>query len=442
VDNQQTEQPERDSRTDAAPPENAAVTRPFGSSTFCILPWMHAFLDVNGDVKLCCIASSGLTAADGRRPLSFQRQPIRDIWNSPEMKSVREKMLSGRKVGACSRCYKEEAMGQVSSRHFHNQQWLGVHQDRDKWKQRVEESMAHGHEVSMLPAFYDIRPGNLCTLKCRMCHSDYSNLIEADPVHSKWAYRSPAPETTRFSDGKSWYQAEDTVIDELLENVEETRTFYLAGGEPLVNPFIRKLIDTLISRGVAGNVTLTISTNATVMPKPLVEKLCTFAGVRLSLSIDGCGPLFEYIRYPGKWETVARHLEEVSRISQFSAHVTTTVQNYNVLSLVDIFKSIEALGLPCNFNLLYGPEYLSVRVMPRSARELAAERLRTLMTYAEASPMAKVFPAIVLNIANVISELERDSDQFYRSSVRKFMTFTNDLDRSRGQRFMDVCPEL
>jgi hypothetical protein len=358
------------------------------------------------------------------------------------MKAVREKLLSGQQIDACSRCYKEEEMGQVSSRHFHNQHWLETHPDRDKWKLRVVESQGNGHEVPLLPAYFDIRPGNLCTLKCRMCHSDYSNLIEADPVHSKWAYRSPAPETTRFSDGRKWYQAEDTLIEELLENVEETRTFYLAGGEPLVNPFIRKLIDTLIERGAAGKVSLTISTNATVMPKPLVEKLCQFAGVRLSLSIDGCGPLYEYIRFPGKWETVSRHLAEVSRIPHFSAHVTTTVQNYNVLSLVEIFKTIEALGLPCNFNLLYSPVYLSVRTMPTSARELAARRLKELMPYAEASPMLKLFPAMVLNIANVISELEREPGPHYPAAIREFMTFTNDLDRSRGQRFRDVCPEL
>jgi MoaA/NifB/PqqE/SkfB family radical SAM enzyme len=403
---------------------------------------MHTFIDVNGDVKLCCITTSGLSSTRDAPALSIDRQSLREIWNSDEMKSVREKMLTGRKVAACSRCNKEDALGQVSYRKHYNQYWLESHEDREKWRRRVEESAASGYEVPLLPAYIDVRPGNLCTLKCRMCHADYSNLIENDPVHSRWAHHSVKPDVTRFSDGRHWYQAEETVIDELLENVEETRMFYLAGGEPLVNPFIRKLIDTLIERGAAGRITLEISTNVTVFPRPLVEKLARFAFVRLFLSIDGCGPLYEYIRYPGKWDTVSRHLHEISQLSTLSPVVTTTVQNYNVLSLTEIFMALEALSLPCNFNLVYSPEYLSIRTMPRAAQERAAARLRALKEHAGRSDVSKRYPIVVDNIGNVVMELERDSGHVYRKSIRDFMVFTNDLDKSRGQSFRHVCPEL
>jgi MoaA/NifB/PqqE/SkfB family radical SAM enzyme len=427
-------------------PERAADPavreEPFGSKTFCILPWMHTFIDVNGEVKLCCIATEGLPSVKDGAALSLQKKPFREIWNSPEMKEVREKMLTGQEVESCRRCNKEDAMGQVSYRQNYNKYWLHDRQDGDQWVQRVEESMTKGYEVPLLPAYFDIRPGNLCTLKCRMCHSDYSNLIKDDVVHSKWAYHSEPTGQTRFSDGKEWYQAEEVVIAELLENVQETRMFYLAGGEPLVNPFVRRLIDTLIDRGVAGQVSIEISTNATVLPLPLVEKLGQFAHVRLFLSIDGHGPLYEYIRYPGKWDRVSKHLEEASRLSGWSCAVTTTVQNYNALALPEIFKVMEAIGLPCNFNLVYSPEYLSIRAMPGKARALAAQRLIDLREYAERSPMAKIQPGIVANISNVIIELEQESEHIYRRSIRDFNTFTNDLDKSRGQSFRDVCPEL
>jgi MoaA/NifB/PqqE/SkfB family radical SAM enzyme len=416
---------------------------PFGSKTFCILPWMHSFIDVNGDVKLCCVATEGLRASAKSAPLSLQQRSFREIWNSTEMKEVRQRMLSGQEVAACSRCHKEDNLGQVSYRQNYNKYWTEDREDGAQWLQRVEDSISRGLEVPLLPAYFDIRPGNLCTLKCRMCHSDYSNLIKDDPVHSKWAHQSLPSKTTRFSDGKQWYQADEAIIAELLENVQETRMFYLAGGEPLVNPFVRRLIDTLIDRGAAAHVSLEISTNATVLPPPLIEQLSRFANVRLFLSIDGYGPLYEYIRYPGKWDRVAKNLEEVSRLtSGWSCAVTTTVQNYNALALPEIFKTMEAYGLPCNFNLVYQPEYLSIRNMPARARQLAMQRLIELRSYAERSPMVALQPGIVSNIANVIIELEQECESVYRRSIRDFNTFTNDLDSSRGQSFREVCPEL
>ena len=416
----------------------------FGSKTFCILPWMHTFIDVNGDVKLCCVAMGGSEKAPSETAaLSVQQRPFKELWNSAEMKGIREKMLTGQQVETCRRCHKEDELGQVSYRQNYNRYWLDDRPDGELWKRRVEDSTTRGYEVPQLPAYFDIRPGNLCTLKCRMCHSDYSNLIKDDPVHSRWAHQSYRTEPTRFSGGKEWYQAEDLVLGELLEDVSETRMFYLAGGEPLVNPFVRKLIDTLIERGAAANVSLEISTNATVLPPPLIEQLSKFATVRLFLSIDGHGPLYEYIRYPGKWDRVSKHLEEASRLSGgWSCTVTTTVQNYNALALPDIFKTMEAYGLPCNFNLVYNPEYLSIRNMPARARDLAIQRLIELRTYAESSPMAKLQPGIIANISNVIIELEQESDHIYRRWIRDFNTFTNDLDKSRGQSFRDVCPEL
>jgi hypothetical protein len=80
--------------------------------------------------------------------------------------------------------------------------------------------------------------------------------------------------------------------------------------------------------------------------------------------------------------------------------------------------------------------------MPARARALAAERLIALRDHAERSAVTKGKPGVIANISNLIIELQLESDHIYRKSIGPFMTFTNDLDRSRGQRFQDVCPEL
>ncbi|MHC4267823.1 MAG: twitch domain-containing radical SAM protein [Planctomycetota bacterium] len=409
------------------------------SKTFCILPWIHAFIDNNGEVKLCCIARNTQADESGKPLQNFQLQSLREIWNSAEMRDVRRKMLAGEKVDACYQCDNAAFKGQTTNREIHNHRWLITDPERNTWKKRVQDSINNDFHTPELPVHYDIRPGNLCNLKCRMCHADYSRLIRNDPVHSKWAYRSPDIIETRFSDGSKWYESESVIIDELLENIEETRGFYLAGGEPLINPFIKKLIDILIERKVAHNISLEFSSNLTVFDEVFFKKLNSFKWVHMSLSIDGAGPVYDYIRYPGKWTDVERHLKRLSLFPKFLFCITATIQNYNVLSITDLFKYAESLNIPCKLNLLHSPIYLNIGVMPQKARLLAAKRLKE---YVDISLMVRNNPDVAATIDNVLLELEQVSEKLYRQYIREFMTFTNDLDKSRNQSFKASLPEL
>ena len=407
------------------------------SSTFCVLPWMHTFIDVNGDVKLCCEAE--LTT---RKPPNLRGGSFAEIWNSKALIDVRTRMIGGRKSAACRRCHKEDEAGQSSSRQFYNSYWLRNDRDRERWKATIRESLGSGLRVSTPPAYYDIRPGNLCTLKCRMCHSDYSHLIQADPVHGAWAYESPEMRAIREGNGEAWFDAAGGFARELLQNAAGTRRLYLAGGEPLVNPFIAKLIEELVGRSVSQGISLEISTNLTTFPERLLELLTRFEAVQMAVSLDGTDALYEYIRYPGKWPRVSSHVERLAGFPGIEAMITTTVQNYNVLDVEQVFDFALSLGLPCNLNLVYHPAYLTIGVMPQAAKDDARERLRALKERAADTPTARRYPAMLQKLDNVITELTMDTRESYRASVDDFVRFTSDLDRSRGQDFASVCPEL
>ncbi len=411
----------------------------FFSKTFCILPWVQTFVDVNGDIKPCCYSTEGLIMEMGKPPLNLNQQPLREIWNSSEMRKLRRRMLTGKRVQACRICDKQTALGQTSGRELYNHRWLIADPERYKWKKRVQDSISKKFRVFDLPVYYDLRPGNTCNLKCRMCHGDYSYLIRSDPVQGKWAYHSPDIKETRFSDGLKWYKAEDIIIDEILENIENTREFYLAGGEPLINPFVKKLIDILIERKVSHKIRLQFSSNLTVYPEDFFEKMNHFESVHFLLSIDGTGPVYEYIRYPGKWEKVKHHLQKIRRHPKLSCEITATIQNYNVLSVCDLLEYAETLNIPCNLNLVQSPVYLNIGVMPQKARLLAVKRLKE---YADRSPAAKKHSILAVTIDNVVLELEQVSEELYHQAIREFMIFTNDLDKSRKQSFKETLPEL
>jgi glutamate-1-semialdehyde 2,1-aminomutase len=156
------------------------------SKTFCILPWMHLTVMPEGSTQLCCVASSSIKA--GGVPLSLQSHSLEAIWNSLHLRNVRRDMLAGRHVADCSHCYLKEKRGGTSRRQEANTRWAG--ELGPLFDALVEESVHRHYEVAQLPLYYQLMPGNLCNLKCRMCFPHFSSQIERDPVHRSWF---PAP---------------------------------------------------------------------------------------------------------------------------------------------------------------------------------------------------------------------------------------------------------
>lgn len=154
----------------------------FEKKTFCILPWVHLDLNPNGTLKICCKAQSALQGDNGAA--SLYRYSIAEIWNSADMCRIRKAMLAGEVLKECIVCYNEEKTIGSSYRTRQNTEWLSSFPILSSV---VERSAVRGGQVSELPMYYQINPGNLCNLKCRMCSSTFSSQIERDPVHRQWA---------------------------------------------------------------------------------------------------------------------------------------------------------------------------------------------------------------------------------------------------------------
>lgn len=165
----------------------------------------------------------------------------------------------------------------------------------------------------------------------------------------------------RAKGGKPWYRDEDILIGELPENIEQTRKFLFAGGEPLINPVIRKVIHILVERGAAPNIILQFSTNTTFFDESFFAKMTEFKEANFMLSIDWMEAEQEYIRHPGKWKVVRQNLEKMRDIAHINCTVTPTVQSYNAFGLARLLEYCEELGFEHMLNFLYSPNFLSVR---------------------------------------------------------------------------------
>lgn len=407
--------------------------------TFCVLPFQQLNVSMDGTAKLCCRAVTPVCDESGR-PMRLDDTPFEGIWNSDYMAAVRRDMLEGSRRVDCAACYEHEAKMGTSMRIECNTSWFkGTEAEREASYQQLKASAeASAYYLQRSPYALHLWFGNNCNLKCRMCSASFSTRIASDPVHSRWHPAQPAPELRaprRFDDGRTWADSPSIVLGDLLKEGNVVAHLSFAGGEPFLQPQIEPLLQVLIDRGRAPHMTLYFSTNGTVFSQSLVEKLRAFQKVTLAVSLDGVGPLNDYVRHPSRWEQVTGNLRRMQELPWLGLEVDPTVQAYNALAITSLLRWCDERGLRCiPNNVLLQPEYLSLSALPESCRRLARERLEEYGRTCAAEKKDAV--------AGVVRHLEGPPPADQERLLATFLAFTRDLDASRGERLADAEPEL
>jgi len=333
--------------TEHPPPTPPACGK---SDTFCIRLWQHMRLDSSGEARVCC-AYQAPTIAQNGVPMNTDRHSLMEIWNSDEMRGLRRDMVEGRRVPACASCYTEEARGAVSLRMRDNIAWEQgwLNEEKATIEEMVALAVDNDFHLPKLPAMIEVETGNLCNLKCRMCHSVNSSLIAKDPVQRSWEANPNAgninPSFQRS--GRTFRRVGpiESLVDELAkETASRVRRLYFLGGEPFLVRELPILIERLVAAGRARQISLLFVSNGSVVPEwlALTEQ---FRRVDLTISVDGHGENYEYIRYPGRWADLAHNLEQFKQLTNIYMQVTTTIQANNVLHLTDLFRYLDSIGI-------------------------------------------------------------------------------------------------
>jgi MoaA/NifB/PqqE/SkfB family radical SAM enzyme len=409
--------------------------------SFCAYAWTHLEITGEGNVRPCCLYQDGVLKKKDGSPIQVAESSLDEVWNSDDMRELRRAMVQGEWVSGCEECYKTDQVGGNSMRKGVNQRW---HKD-NKGKMTVErlkaQARAEGFRSSSPPGSIDFVVGNLCNLKCRMCHSWASSRVALDRTHRMWTADHWAPNHDKDVGPerlpgviRPGYM--DFVRNELLPHARHVRELLFQGGETLLIKEVEEVLQWFVDAGAAQNIVVWAQTNATTTRVPWLRLAEKFESVRLGPSIDGVGKHYEYIRYPAKWDVLVKNLKALRRLPHVGVDSpNVTLQNYNILNIVELFRYLDSIGLSFTASFLKFPRYLSIEAMPPRARRLAAERLRA---YA-GKGCQRENRAQVLGFASTLESL---GEQFDDKLMRDFMLFTNDLDASRGQSFRETCPEL
>lgn len=407
--------------------------------SFCVTPWIQLATSAEGCVRVCCFGvpqHNYLRDENGVKIKLSNVEDFEQVWNSHSLKRLRAEMISGQTPAVCSHCQLDEKSGMQSLRNYRNK----------KFKHLVPDILSNLDSTGAAPrklAFLDLRFGNVCNLGCRMCYPASTRYLIRE-----WKDLFPAEmtaETEARLKAVDWYE-EPKAWDHILDNLENVERIYLTGGEPMLAKTQYRLLEKCIESGRASKITLEYNSNMTILDPVLLEYWKHFQQVILFCSIDGIGSLNEYIRYPSKWAQIDKNLRTLDDLAHqnqnMSMKLSVTVQAYNVLRLVEVFRYLEQsrfryIELYPHINVLNQPSYLNVAVLPEHLKDQARAALEAYMKDLPATDLAQEFKS---QLQGFIRRLLKDGEG--RIHASEFVRVTEFFDRRRGQKLADVVPEL
>jgi|LWDU01.1.fsa_nt_gi hypothetical protein len=142
--------------------------------------------------------------------------------------------------------------------------------------------------------FLDIRPGNLCNLKCKTCRPAVSTSIAKEMrkipldnvLHTVYNMRGADEDAS-------------ILINDDIFNYMDIKYFKILGGEPSIDPNVFDMLS-----AVDRSTIIRFTTNATNVNRKWIGLLEEFNDVRIMFSLDGAGSVFEYQRYPANWNAI------------------------------------------------------------------------------------------------------------------------------------------
>ena len=418
------------------------------SPTFCVSPWMETAIASNSILGICCFASP-IKDIKGRM-YNLMEDRLKDFWNSEALREIRKKMLKGEKVSACWQCYRDESVGRISKRQEFNKIWLEKQEmhgeNAEDILDRVKKSKINNYRVEKSPLRLDIRPANLCNLKCRMCWPRDSSKVakEQKELFKNSLYTEVMKDQKYFTpeiDEKSfnWGEKKREVWEDIYKWSPGMKDLYFTGGEPTLIKEIWDYIDYLKERKLAKGVHLTFNTNGMQNPDKLIRIFDCFQSIGVNFSIDGHKEVNEYIRYPSKWLKIEDNIMKVLKkaTKNIYLHVITVIQTYNILDLPRFFKWTDNLKIKRLFNICAQPDFLDINFLPNNVKKKALLKLKDYEATVDMGSLSKL-----KQLAPIKDILKSKEKPGIEKHLKDFYKYTKILDRHRGNNFERTFPEL
>jgi organic radical activating enzyme len=442
------------------------------NSSWCPLPWKGINIRNNGDFRVCCNANvsfnQGLLRDPQGLPFNAKDADLNQLRNSPLLNDIRQQMLSGQRHPTCQRCNVEDDTGLDSRRSFERKNWQTEFSLAEAQRLTNPDGTIPTEAVSI--GYMDVRFGNLCNLKCRMCGPTDSSAWykeHFESVGERFTESSGKVTLERRSgrvqvvgeDPYNWHAQEHFWL-QLEANLKGIRKIYCVGGEPLMIERHYGLLNKLIADGLAGGVNLEYNSNVTTIPERAFELWRHFKSVSIGASIDGFAEINDYIRYPSRWSQIEKNLIRLDQsLPNLRVWLSTTVQTYNIFYLPELLQwkikaNFSRIGANASAPFikthpLHSPKYFSIQVLPMAAKLAVARKLDGFYENWFLSEVGSI-EARFGTRQTLQAKMKRILDGYKALMFKQdlshllpeFIAATERMDKFRNQSWSETMPEL
>jgi MoaA/NifB/PqqE/SkfB family radical SAM enzyme len=336
---------------------------------FCVLPWISLETSPIGTVRPCCLAEEEIVDDNGNK-FDLNTASFVNIQNSQYMQNLRQDFLNAQQPSACRKCWREERAGRTSKR-MHTLDRLKHMLPDQTWTADAKPLM-----------FLDLKLGNICNLKCRICGSWSSSQFAVEELANLGPNedRRTNHHYQMLKQG-AWPRENLTFWSEIDQVVDQIRYIEFTGGEPFMIQEHFDMLQRLVDKGIAGNIEIHYNTNGTQYPKDADEIWKHFKLVEIAFSIDDVGERFEYQRTNAVWKEVCRNIGWFRTLrehySNIRLQVCSTVNVFNVMYLEELAQWIDQQAFDFVYwNMMHEAYYFSISTLPNNAKLAIATQLQ------------------------------------------------------------------
>ncbi len=389
---------------------------------FCVLPWISLEASPIGTVRPCCLADDELVDDAGEK-FSLSTASFESIQNSGAMQELRQQFLNNERPQTCRKCWNEERAGRTSKR-MHTLDRLKHILGEQTWTAAAKPLM-----------FLDLKLGNICNLKCRICGSWSSSQSASEEI----AFLPPEQKKSSYAyqmlRAGAWPQENQSFWAEIDQHLSDIRYIEFTGGEPFLIQEHFEMLQGIVDRGIADQVEIHYNTNGTQFPQQAAEIWRHFKKVEIAFSVDDIASRFEYQRSNAVWTEVVFNIDRFRLLKEdypnIQLQICATVNVFNIRYIDQLAVWLDRNTHSFEFvywNVMHDAWYFSIACLPADAKQALTRHLLT----------ASIPPRWHEEFARIIDFMNGGA------STDGFMTRMKiqDLDRKRNTDFAVICPEM
>lgn len=301
--------------------------KPFDNPAFCVLPFYG--IEYPRNISCC-------------------------IMKTTNVSQVKQQMINGIRPDACVACWKLEDAGLTSDRIIKNAT-LDYYSDRDLTALYNDAKENNASTIS-----YKIDTSTTCNSTCVTCNGRFSSLWRQLENDNNAEVGLGFPELT------------NSQVEGLI-NFSTAKIINFRGGEPLLSKTNFFILEKLIEHNNT-QCFISFTTNGSIIPTDnQLDILLKFKQVDFDLSIDGVGPVFEYLRYPLKWASLLRIIDWCKEHG-FSISASHTISNLNVMYHTQTIEWFRDNNIKYINNLVEYPAHFSVSALPKEVKQTLTQQ--------------------------------------------------------------------